>query len=222
MLLPVDVVPEVVAALQDRVAVREARHAIEHTVRALLAGELDGRVRPWDLAALQARAATLGEVSSAQAVLVEAGVLVAELQPGGQRMLFRRIDDGWRLVRFVDGDDVSVRPETTRRVALHGWGPDAVLAALGIDRPDGVELEVVTTDLGQGETETRHRYQWVHGGRSVLAEEVKNEIYDGATPYTTYLHGVVITGGERSDGGFEEGSGLILTGSGDDAVVTEG
>jgi hypothetical protein len=36
------------------------------------------------------------------------------------------------------------------------------------------------------------------------------------------LLGLVITGGERSDGGFEEGRGQILTGSGDDAVVTEG
>ena len=43
MQVPVDVTPEVVAALQNRVTVREARHAIEHTVRALLAGELDGR-----------------------------------------------------------------------------------------------------------------------------------------------------------------------------------
>jgi len=49
MQVPVDVTPEVVAALRDRVTVKEARHAIEHTARALLAGELDGRVRPWDL-----------------------------------------------------------------------------------------------------------------------------------------------------------------------------
>ena len=46
----------------------------------------------------------------------------------------------------------------------------------------------------------------------MLAEEVKNEIYDGATPYTTYLRGVVIDG-ER---------GVLLTGSGDDALVIEG
>ena len=40
MHVPADVTPEVVTALRDRVTVRAARHAIEHTVRA---GELDGR-----------------------------------------------------------------------------------------------------------------------------------------------------------------------------------
>jgi len=43
MLLPVDVAPDVVAALQNRVAVREARHAIAHAVRALLSDDLAGR-----------------------------------------------------------------------------------------------------------------------------------------------------------------------------------
>ncbi|MDT5130281.1 MAG: hypothetical protein QOH54_5925, partial [Mycobacterium sp.] len=79
------------------------------------------------------------------------------------------------------GDDESVRPETARQVPLRGWGPDAVLDALGIDRPDGVELEVVSCDLGQGETETCHRYQRVDYGR-----------------------------------------GQLLTGSGDNAILTEG
>jgi hypothetical protein len=209
---PVDVAPEVVAALQDTVAVREVRHAIAHTVRVMLADELDGWVRPWDLPALRERAATLGEVSSALAVRVDAGVLVAELRPGGQRLLFRRIDNGWRLVRFVLGDDEVVRPETTRKVPLSGWGPDAVLAALGIEKPDDIELEVVTTELGQGETETCHRYQWVDDGRSVLAEQVTREIFDGATPSSTYLHAVIT----------HESRGLILHGRGDTATVTEG
>jgi hypothetical protein len=44
--------------------------------------------------------------------------------------------------------------------------PDSVLAALGIAKPEDVELEVVAEDLGQGETETRYRYQWTEGGRS--------------------------------------------------------
>lgn len=212
MLLPVDIAPEVVAALQDTVAVRAVRHDIAHAVRVMLADELDGWVRPWDLPALRARVAALGEVSSVLAVRVDAGVLVTELRPGGQRLLFRRIDDGWRLVRFVVGDDESVRPETTRQVPLSGWGPDAVLAALGIAKPDGVELEVVTTELGQGETETCHRYQWVDGGRSILAEQVKREIFDGATPSSTYLHAVIT----------DEGRGLILNGRGDTATITEG
>jgi hypothetical protein len=87
-----------------------------------------------------------------------------------------------------------------------------VLAALGIAKPDGVELEVVSEDLGQGEAETRYRYQGTEGGRSILAEEVKNEIYDGATPYSTYVRGVIIDGDR----------GVVLTGSGDSAQVFEG
>jgi len=109
-------------------------------------------------------------------------------------------------------EDVSIRPETTRRVELHGWGPDSVLAALGIAKPDGVDLEVVSEDLGQGETETRHRYQWTEGGRSILAEEIKNEIYDGATPYTTYVRGVIVDGDR----------GVLLTGRDDSALIIEG
>jgi Arc/MetJ family transcription regulator len=42
MLLSVDVAPDVVAALQNRVAVREARHAVAHAVRALLSDDLAG------------------------------------------------------------------------------------------------------------------------------------------------------------------------------------
>jgi hypothetical protein len=186
--------------------------AIAGGVRRLVEGALSGGVRPWDLPELQRRATGLGEVASARAVSVGEDVLVAELQPGGERIVFRGVDDEWRLVRFADGDDVSIRPETTRRVALHGGGPDSVLAALGIAKPDGVELEVVSEDLGQGETETRYRYQWTESGRSILAEEVKNEIYDGATPYSTYVRGVIIDGDR----------GVVLTGSGDSAQVFEG
>jgi hypothetical protein len=45
-----------------------------------------------------------------------------------------------------------------------------------------------------------------------LAEEVKNEIYDGATPYTTYVRGVIVEGDR----------GVLLTGRGDSALVIEG
>jgi hypothetical protein len=58
----------------------------------------------------------------------------------------------------------------------------------------------------------RGRYQWTEGGRSILAEEVKNEIYDGATTYSTYVRGVIIDGYR----------GVLLTGSGDSALVIEG
>jgi hypothetical protein len=57
----------------------------------------------------------------------------------------------------------------------------------------------------------RGRYQWTEGGRSILAEEVKNEIDDGATPYSNYVRGVIIDGYR----------GVLLTGSGDSALVIE-
>jgi hypothetical protein len=151
-------------------------------------------------------------VSSARAISVDEDVLVAELLPGGQRILFRGVDDEWRLVRFADDADLNVRPETTRRVELRGWGPDSVLAALGIAKPDGVELEVVSEDLGQGETETSYRYQWTEGGRSILAEEIKNKIFDGATPYSTYVRGVIV----------DDDGGVLLTGRDDSALIIEG
>jgi hypothetical protein len=84
--------------------------------------------------------------------------------------VFRGVDDEWRLVKFADGDDVSIPPETTRRVELRGSAPDSVLAALGITKPDTVELEVVSEYLGEGETKTCYRYQWSEDGRSILAE----------------------------------------------------
>jgi hypothetical protein len=200
-LIAVELAPEVTASL------RAMKERGTPPPRAL-----SGGVRPWDLPELQRRAAGLGEVAAARAVCVDEDVLVAEVLPSGQRLVFRGVDDEWRLVRFADDDDVSIRPETTRRVELHGWGPDSVLAALGIAKPDGVEPKVVSEDPGQGETETSHRYQWSDGGRSILAEENKNEIYDGATPYTTYVRGVIVDGDR----------GVLLTGSGDSALVIEG
>jgi hypothetical protein len=188
------------------------RSAITGGVRRLIENDLSGGVRPWDLPQVQRRAADLGEVSSARAVSVDENVLVAELSPDGQRIVFRGVDDEWRLTRFADGSDTALRPETTRRVELHGWGPDSVLTALGIVKPDGVELEVASGDLGQGETQTCYRYQWTDRSRSIVAEEVKNEIYDGATSYSTYVRRVIIDGDR----------GVLLTGRDDSALVIEG
>jgi hypothetical protein len=64
----------------------------------------------------------------------------------------------------------------------------------------------------EGETETRYRYQWTEGSASVLAEEVKNEIFDGATPYSTYVRGVIVDGDR----------GVLLTGRDDSALIIEG
>jgi hypothetical protein len=187
--------------------------AVAGGVRRLIEGALSCGVRPWDLAELQRRAAMLGEVSAARAVAVDEDVLVAELMPGGERIVFRGVEDEWRLVRFADGADVSLRPETTRRVDLHGWGPDSVLAALGIDKPDSVKVQHSSEYLGQGKTESRTGYYWSDDdGRSILAEEIKNEIFDGATPYTTYVRGVIVDGDR----------GAMLTGDDDSALIIEG
>ncbi len=43
-------------------------------------------------------------------------------------------------------------------------------------------------------------------------EEIKNGIYDGATPYSTYVRGVIIDGDR----------GALLTGRDDSALVIEG
>ncbi|HJT90555.1 MAG TPA: hypothetical protein VJ777_01245 [Mycobacterium sp.] len=220
-MISVDLAPEVHASLRamsdagsapQRCQEGVISSAVAGAVTRLQSGELSGIVRPWHLSALQRRADQVDDVTSVRAVSVDTDALVVELIPGGQRLVFLGTDDGWRLVRFVDGVDVSVRRETTRPVELHGWGPDAVLEALGITKPDDVELEVESEDLGQGETETRHRYQWTDGSRSILAEQVKNEIFDGATPYTTYVRGVIIDGDR----------GVLLTGKGERGLITEG
>jgi hypothetical protein len=220
-LIAVELAPEVHAslrAIKDRGTLPPRCHkgvigsAIAGGVRRLLDDTLSSGVRPWDLPELRRRAVGLGDVTSARAVSVDENVLVAELLPGGQRIVYRGVDDDWRLVRFADGDDVSIRPETTLRVELCGSTPDAVLIAMGVNKPANVELEVVSEYLGEGETKTSYRYQWTDGSRSILAEEVKNEIYDGATPYSTYVRGVIVDGDR----------GVLLTGRDDSALIIEG
>jgi hypothetical protein len=44
------------------------------------------------------------------------------------------------------------------------------------------------------------------------AEAIKNDIYDGVTPYSTYVRGVIIDGDR----------GVSLTGRDDSALVIEG
>jgi hypothetical protein len=220
--IAVNLTPQVVATLREmrdrgeqppRCHDGVIRSAIAGAVRRLIDGDLSGGVRPWDLPALQRKAKALREVSEANVVSVSPQALVVELLPGGERIVLRGVDESWRLVRFVEDGDLSVRPEMSRRVVLQGSGPDAVLAALGVAKPDGVELQYSDEYLGQGETEYRHGYQWTDdAGRRILAEEVKNEIFDGATPYSTYLRGVIIDG----DGG------VLLSGRDDSALIIEG
>ncbi|MGK2870473.1 MAG: hypothetical protein ACSLFA_28270 [Mycobacterium sp.] len=224
----VDLAPEVVAALRsmrDRgeVPLRcnkgPIRTALAATVRALNADALGAKVRPWHLSALRRRAAELGEITEAVAVYVDDELLVAELLPGRERVVLGGTDgvaDGWRLVRFLDAaeaaDEVRLIPETTQDITLDEFSPEAVLAALGVAKPDDVELDIASADLGQGETETRYRYLFLDDGRSVLAEEVTNEIVDAATPGSRYLRGVLIDGGH----------GALVTANRDGAQLIRG
>jgi hypothetical protein len=136
--IPVDVAPEALRGrrLPPRCAKGVIKSAVSFAVQRLLDGDLEGSVRPWDLPALRRESVRLSKGSAAQVISMGPDVLVAELRPDGRRIVFRGVDDGWRLVRFANGDDVALRPETTRKVTLHGWGPYAVLAALGIEKPD--------------------------------------------------------------------------------------
>lgn len=221
-MIPVDIAPDVEGSLRSlkdhhgalphRCHDGVVRSAVAGSVRRLLGDELDAAVRPWDLPALRRRAADVRQVTAARVIHLQPDALAAELVPGGERLVFRGVGDGWRLVRFADGADYALRPEASRRVSLTGAGPDAVLDALGLGKPDGVERDYVTEDRGQGETETRHRYAWTEGNRSVVAEEVTTEIFDGATPRSTYLRGVVVDGDR----------GVLLTGRGDSALIIEG
>lgn len=221
----VDLAPEVVTALW---ALRDAgdmplrcnkgpvRAAVAAAVRALNEDTLGPKVRPWDLSALRRRATELGEITGAVAVHLDEEMVVAELLPGRERVVLRGVGDDWRLVRFLDATEVTAEvrlvPETTREITLAEFSPDAVLTALGVAKPDDVDLDIESEDLGQGHTETRYRYLFTDNGRSVLAEEVKSETVDGATPCSRHLRGVLI----------DAGRGALVTASRDGAVLTRG
>ncbi|TLH59773.1 hypothetical protein C1S81_10175 [Mycolicibacterium neoaurum] len=220
----VDLAPEVVVALQrmrerDDVPLRcnkgPIRAAVAAAVHALAADELGARVRPWDLSALRRAAAGLGPVDGATVLFVDDDVLVAELRPDGRRIALRGDDDSWRLVRFLTTserpDAVRLSVEICREVALDGFSVEGVLAVLGIDKPDDVELDVESEKLGHGGTEIRYRYLFTDQGRSVLAEEVTCE-FDDAPPSSRRVRGVVI----------DNGRGALLTGSRDRAVLIQG
>jgi hypothetical protein len=113
------------------------------------------------------------------------GVIESAIAGGVRRLLDKALSSG---VRPWDLPDPQRRPETTRRVELRGSAPDSVLTALGLVN------------------------QCTEGGESILAEEVKNEIYDGATPYSTYVRGVIVDGDR----------GFLLTGRDDSALIIEG
>lgn len=136
------------------------------------------------------------------------GVVQSAIAGGVRRLIDGALSGGvrpWDLAELQRRADGLGEVSSARAVSVD---EDVLVAEL---LPGGVDLEVVSEDLGQGETETSYRYQWTERGRSILAE-IKDEIYDGATPYTTYVRGVIVDGDR----------GVLLTGSGDSAQVIEG
>jgi hypothetical protein len=69
-----------------------------------------------------------------------------------------------------------------------------------------------TTEFDERATITIDRYGWAEYGRTVLAEHVKRDPYDGVSPYSKHVRGVVIEGDR----------GALLAGSDDRVVLIEG
>jgi hypothetical protein len=107
---------------------------------------------------------------------------------------------------------VDLAPEVAAAVRqMRGRGEQPPRSRAGVIR--SAIAGVMRRLLENLESESRHGYQWTGaGGRMVLAEEIKKEIFDGATPYSTYVRGVVIDGDR----------GVLLTGRDHSAIVTEG
>ena len=152
------------------------RSAIAGAVGRLLENTLDGGVRPWDLPALQRRAATLGQVS-----LGTRGLCRRE-RVGRRAVARRRADPVPRRRRRAGcwcvsptAHDTTLRPETTRRVELHG-------SATGIGAHRARRRQARRRRAGipfRGSRPGRDGDQSTAtsgptAGRSILAEEVKN------------------------------------------------
>ena len=132
--------------------------------------------------------------------------IVVGLTPGGFYDRWARL-----LARFMP----LYMPGNPNFIVQNMAGAGSMIAmnhVFGVAKPDDVDLDIESQDLGQGHTETRYRYLFTDNGRSVLAEEVKSEIFDGATASSRYLRGVLIDGGR----------GTLVTASRDGAVLTEG
>jgi len=113
-------------------------------------------------------------------------------------------------VRRLRSDDLDTVVRPWDLPALRSRA--AQLDALGVRGPNGVRLRSTTEDPGQGETRSRCGYYWTDDrGRSIIAEETTTEICDGATPYSSYVRGVIVDGG-----------GELLTGRDGGAEVIEG
>lgn len=117
--------------------------------------------------------------------------LVAELEPGGERLSLYAGESGWtRAPQWVHRVDVPAG------VWELDWLRSRLVeeaAALGTDVTPVTTpaVERSSEGLGQGEARTTHSVAWDAGPVRVTAAVDEHEIYDGATPTWGYLRGRV-------------------------------
>jgi len=137
-------------------------------------------------------------------------VLVAELAPGGRRLVLRATEfptPRWRLVAVIGPDEdvppalperllVFPLPAAARRVPDGAWVTAALIevaAVMGADiTPDRLpDPESSDEDLGMGEARRVRRWAWRRLDAAVEVEVAVHEIYDGATPEWTSVRASV-------------------------------
>lgn len=202
-----------------RLSKSAALGGVAAAVHALSAGtreDIESVARPWDVQALVEASVRSSPHAFDDVVIVEVRAdadpltLLARLGDGSHLMLRGAGDreiSAWRAVRVVDsGTPVpAINPERSLILPFPDDAADElrwicqtleeVSDALGdpIHAAPGHPPSDASEDLGQGETRYVQRVAWLgqpHG--SLEATTARHEIYDGATPTWTHLHGLVM------------------------------
>ena len=201
--------------------------AVGAAVQALRSGvreDIESVARPWDVDALIEASARLSAPALDDVLVIEVRpeddplVLVARLGDGS-RLILRGAGDreisAWLAVRVVGpGSPVpAIPPEATFTFPLPALGAEElrwiclaledISEALGdrIYTMPGRPMSDGTEDLGQGETRRVQRLAWDVGPHGFLEATIaQHEIYDGATPTWTHLHGLLMGLDENSAG----------------------
>ena len=202
-----------------RLSKSAALGAVGAAVQALSAGTreaIESVARPWDVQALVEASARSSPQALDDVVIVEVRAdadpltLLARLADGSHLVLRGAGDreiSAWRAVRVVDpGTPVpAINPERSLTLPLPDDAADElrwicqtlekVSDALGdpIHAKPGDPPSDESEDLGQGETRYVRRLAWPGQPHGFLeATTARHEIYDGATPTWTHLHGLVM------------------------------
>jgi hypothetical protein len=193
--------------------------AVGAAITALRSGsrqDIEAVARPWDVEGLVEASARLSALTIDDVVVVEVRAdaepltLVARL--GDESHLALRgageqETSAWRAVLVTDpGSPVpAIHPEATFTFPLPAVGAEELrwicLALEDISEAlddriytmPGRPMSDETEDLGQGETRRVQRLAWHVGPHGFLeATTALHEIYDGATPTWTHLHGLLM------------------------------